>query len=48
MRVDDGRYKAFLQDAAAVVPKPRIFTGEGHTISCRALKHSIKWPLNNA
>jgi hypothetical protein len=28
MRVDDGRYKAFLQDAAAVVPQPRIFTGD--------------------
>jgi hypothetical protein len=28
MRVDDGRYKAFLQEAAAVVPQPRIFTGD--------------------
>jgi hypothetical protein len=39
MRVDDGRYKAFLQDAAAVVPQPRIFTGDAASAArnnCRA------------
>ncbi|WIA33444.1 hypothetical protein OEZ86_006576 [Tetradesmus obliquus] len=33
MRVDDGRYKAFLQDAAAVVPQPRIFTDPLHLLA---------------
>ncbi|KAF6261185.1 glycolate dehydrogenase [Scenedesmus sp. NREL 46B-D3] len=33
MRVDDGRYKAFLQDAAAVLPQPRIFTDPLHLLA---------------
>lgn len=39
-RGDDGRYTAFLKDAAAVVQKPRIFTGGQGCCQWQAVPHA--------
>lgn len=45
-RGDDGRYKAFIADAASVVPKKRVYTGIGSLlVALQALTLARNWAL---